>query len=291
MFEKIYPGKLLLFGEHIVNMGAQALAIPFTNFSGSWAYNNVVEKGLRLDSLLLYLEQQQNSFLDLIAFKEAIDKGLYFDSNIPIGYGAGSSGALTAAIYDQFCKEISTVFPPTDLSNLKTNLSLIENYFHGASSGIDQLICYLNQPVLLESKNKLTITKSASTQCLFLLDTQQRRVTGPLVKIFLEKVKDDYFRKRCEAELSVYNDNAIHAYLSEQTNLLMEMVHEIAHFQFRYLPELIPDSFKDVWLKGLSSDLYKLKLCGAGGGGFLLGFTLNFESTQLQLKDYQLLRL
>jgi mevalonate kinase len=31
-----------------------------------------------------------------------------------------------------------------------------------------------------------------------------------------------------------------------------------------------------------------LKLCGSGGGGYILGFTRDYEQAKLQLKDYQL---
>ena len=33
---------------------------------------------------------------------EDFDQNLYFDSNIPQGYGLGSSGALVAAFYDRY---------------------------------------------------------------------------------------------------------------------------------------------------------------------------------------------
>jgi mevalonate kinase len=41
--------------------------------------------------------------------------------------------------------------------------------------------------------------------------------------------------------------------------------------------------FKQIWLAGLSSDVYKLKLCGAGGGGFILGFAQNIEAAKAVL--------
>ncbi len=47
---------------------------------------------------------------------------------------------------------------------------------------------------------------------------------------------------------------------------------------------MIPDSFKDIWKKGLDTGEYYLKLCGSGGGGFLLGFTKDFEKTKRLLK-------
>jgi mevalonate kinase len=51
---------------------------------------------------------------------------------------------------------------------------------------------------------------------------------------------------------------------------------------------MIPAIFNRLWKKGLDSGEYYLKLCGAGGGGFILGFTQNFEKTKLELKDYKL---
>ena len=38
---------------------------------------------------------------------------------------------------------------------LKTIFSNLENYYHGTSSGLDPLICYLNLPILIKSKNNL----------------------------------------------------------------------------------------------------------------------------------------
>ena len=52
---------------------------------------------------------------------------------------------------------------------------------------------------------------------------------------------------------------------------------------------MILEKFKNIWLEGLSSSNFKLKICGAGGGGFLLGISTNFEQTQQQLANYKLL--
>jgi mevalonate kinase len=40
---------------------------------------------------------------------------------------------------------------------------------------------------------------------------------------------------------------------------------------------MIPDNFKHVWQEGLKSNDYNMKLCGSGGGGFLLGFTTDLD--------------
>ena len=97
--------------------------------------------------------------LNLDKFKEELDQGLYFDSSIPQGFGIGSSGAIVAAIYDKYCgtnkidanKQISN----EDILVLKKIFSSLESYYHGTSSGLDPLICYLKIPVLIKSKNHL----------------------------------------------------------------------------------------------------------------------------------------
>ena len=51
---------------------------------------------------------------------------------------------------------------------------------------------------------------------------------------------------------------------------------------------MIPDNFKKLWKEGIDSNSYYLKLCGSGGGGFILGFTENLEQAEAKLKGQQL---
>ena len=39
---------------------------------------------------------------------------------------------------------------------------------------------------------------------------------------------------------------------------------------------------------GINTNDYYLKLCGSGGGGFILGFTEDYQKAQESLKDYKL---
>ena len=50
---------------------------------------------------------------------------------------------------------------------------------------------------------------------------------------------------------------------------------------------MIPNKFTKLWDEGIRTDNYFFKLCGSGGGGFLLGFTLDLERTFKNLKDYK----
>ncbi len=51
---------------------------------------------------------------------------------------------------------------------------------------------------------------------------------------------------------------------------------------------MIPNSFHDLWRKGIETNDYYLKLCGSGGGGFILGFTQDFQKAEDALKEFPL---
>ena len=51
---------------------------------------------------------------------------------------------------------------------------------------------------------------------------------------------------------------------------------------------MIPEQFHGIWQKGIDTNDYYLKLCGSGGGGYILGFTEDFSKTKTILKDYKL---
>lgn len=262
--------------------GSQALAIPLPAFSGCWKFtadkngNASHQHILQLKDYLLDLQEKGQLLFEIAAdqFESDLENGLYFDSNIPEGYGAGSSGALCAAIYAQYA-----VAPlATSLPQLKKILAQIEGYFHGASSGLDPLVSYLRQPVLIQPDGNLSTVANIPAMAnyrFFLLDTGIPRRTAPLVNWFLDQCTDTYFEKRCIAELAPLTDDAIHCYLNagapKMEDHLFDLCHQISFFQYRYFEKLIPEAWRPTWLEGLGSNHFKLKLCGAGGGGFLLG--------------------
>jgi mevalonate kinase len=66
----------------------------------------------------------------------------------------------------------------------------LESYFHGKSSGIDPLICFMNLPILIESKesvDKVSIPKEELGKgAIFLIDSGITGETGPMIQIFFE---------------------------------------------------------------------------------------------------------
>ncbi|HMO38909.1 MAG TPA: mevalonate kinase [Saprospiraceae bacterium] len=290
-----YASKILLFGEHTINRGSQALAIPYPVFGGVWQCEHQPSAAQDLRPLLAHLEdlQAQNALLcplQLAAFRADLEAGWHFAANIPVGYGLGSSGALCAAIYERFCAHPIRPEETSRLGELRQALAQIESFFHGSSSGVDPLICYLNQPLLIQPGGHIQIVKipEGGPLVFFLLDTGMARSTGPLVQYFLQKCADPPFGNRVTRELAAYNDLAIAAFLQAEWEHLFADVSDISRFQLEELPGMIPDHFQTVWQQGLQGNLYRLKLCGAGGGGFMLGCTMDWAQTQSVLSDFVL---
>ncbi len=291
-----YASKILLFGEHTINRGSQALAIPFPLFGGAWRTSADRSRQQHLPQLLDYLQdlQEKNELLcdlDIKALRKKLSEGLYFESNIPVGYGLGSSGALCAAVYDTFCTHDKVERTENArFSELRKALAQIESFFHGTSSGTDPLICYLNQPVLLLPSGQVQTVKipQESELTFFLLDTNIPRSTGPMVQYFLERCADPAFAEKVTTELVRHTNSAIAAFLQAEWEHLFEDVTEISRFQMEHLPGMTPDHFHAIWKKGLQGNLFRLKMCGAGGGGFILGCSYDWEQVQSVLSGYNL---
>lgn len=65
---------------------------------------------------------------------------------------------------------------------------------------------------------------------------------------------------------------AIESFIQKNHSKLMDCVKLISQLQYDMLPEFIPNQFKEVWKDGLKTNDFHLKICGAGGGGFIIGF-------------------
>jgi len=303
----IFYSKILLFGEYSVICNSMGLSIPYTHFKGELSFINedkytdldfAMNSNQLLSEFLVYIKNLDDNDelleeMDLRRFEEDINKGLYFESTIPQGFGIGSSGALVASIYDKYalkkipnCQDLS----PEEITRLKKFFAQLETYFHGVSSGLDPLNCYLKHPLLISGKdqiNKVGIPRSQSDQdgAIFLIDTGAPGKTEPLVNYFMDKCKSNTFYKKITEELIPITEGSIKSLIKGDSDEFFSNLEALSRFFINNLSQMIPDRYKDIWRKGLETKEYYLKLCGSGGGGFLLGFTRNFEKTKEMLKS------
>ncbi|MBX2878216.1 MAG: mevalonate kinase [Saprospiraceae bacterium] len=287
---KTYSSKLLLFGEHIVIKGARALATPYAGFQGRWEWSPD-DRSLQqsLPDFLRYVKAKSvlAEQLDHIAFEQDLEKGLYFAANIPTGYGLGSSGALCAAVYDRYAKQPIARSEMEAIPTLQETLARMESFFHQSSSGVDPLVCYMNQTLVLQKGEvpQLTRIRATSQEApLFLVDTHQSRKTAPYVSHFLSRYENAEFRSTLEEQLLPTNEAAIKALLEVNAGALQEAFRQISQFQYEYFQKMIPTAIAPLWERGLTSKDFSLKLCGAGGGGFMLGLAKDANTlNRLQL--------
>ena len=296
----LFYSKILLFGEYGIIEDSKGLSIPFNFYKGALKIPNKINSMSKasneiLRGFLKYLKSSKIK-LDLEKFSSDIDKGLYFNSSIPEGYGIGSSGALVAAVYDKYAFEKITVLENLTrekLINLKNIFSIMESHFHGKSSGLDPLNSYLSIPILINSKKDIKVTgipsqKSTGNGAVFLMDSGKIGSTAPMVNIFMEKMKKDGFRKIMNEKFIRYTNLCVDNFLNGDLSDLFNNTKKLSRIVLKNFKPMIPKEFHGVWKKGIDNDSYFLKLCGSGGGGYILGFTENFEEARKQLKDHKL---
>ncbi len=298
----LFYAKILLFGEYGVIKDSKGLAIPYNSFQGALKVSeNLTEKAKisnqKLKDFYNYLlDLESNDVqLRLEEFKTDIEKGMHFDSSIPQGYGVGSSGALVAATYDKYADNKITVLENLTrdkLLHLKSVFAQMESFFHGKSSGLDPLNSYLSIPILINSKDHLEATGIPSQKegkgAVFLLDSEMVGETQPMVNIFMNKMKNEGFRKMIDRDFARYTDACIDDFLHGNAKSLFRNVKDLSKVVLKHFKPMIPSTFHQIWKKGIETNDYYLKLCGSGGGGYILGFTEDYDKAKEVLQDYKL---
>jgi len=302
----LFYSKILLFGEYGIIKDSKGLSIPYNFYNGALKVsenpsNEAIKSNESLRKFALHLEQLQADESELVTFNLAllnsdIERGMYFDSSIPQGYGVGSSGALVAAIYDKYANNKITVLENLTrekLLQLKAIFSQMESFFHGKSSGLDPLNSYLSLPILINSKDNIEPTgiPSQTTNgkgAVFLLDSGIIGETAPMVNIFMENLKDQGFRKMLKNQFVKHTDACVENFLQGDMKSLFSNTKKLSKVVLNNFKPMIPEQFHNIWQNGIDTNDYYLKLCGSGGGGYILGFTQDLEKAKKSLKDYKL---
>lgn len=310
---EIFYGKILLFGEYSVIFNSMAITIPYTHFKGqlsfisNYKYTDTEMAKESNTSILEFTDYLDSLFkkgellfpINLARLKADIHKGLYFESTIPQGYGVGSSGALVAAIYNEYAEEkikSSRTLSKKSIFKLKAVFAQMESYFHGKSSGLDPLNCYIQYPLLIQNSSEIKTVgiprnKFDKNGAIFLINSGKPGKTAPLVNHFLENYKDEAYKKAIDEELIPLNNKLIRTLLDGRGEEFFDLLNQLSAFQLHYFDRMIPQSIREIWQEGADTKKYSLKLCGSGGGGFMLGFTPDYQEAKkmLHLKGFDLI--
>lgn len=302
----LFYSKILLFGEYGIIKDSKGLSIPYNFYNGALKIASDLSPAAQksnesLQKFAVYLKELQNSAPEIVTFdldtlNQDIANGMYFDSSIPQGYGVGSSGALVAAIYDKYANHKITVLENLTrekLLQLKGIFGKMESFFHGTSSGLDPLNSYLSLPILINSKDHIEPTgipsqKTEGKGAVFLIDSEIIGETAPMVTIFMDNLKNEGFRSMMKSEFTKYTDACVENFLSGDFKALFGNTKHLSKVVLNHFKPMIPERFHQVWQQGIDSNDYYLKLCGSGGGGYILGFAPDFDKAKEALKEYKL---
>ena len=299
----LFYSKILLFGEYGIIKDSKGLSIPYNFYNGALKTDqnpnhSAIKSNRNLKKFIQYLASLDSLLVsfNLDQLQKDVNVGMYFDSSIPQGYGVGSSGALVAALYDKYANDKITVLENLTrekLLKLKAIFSEMESFFHGKSSGLDPLNSYLSIPILINSQDNIEATGIPSQNtngkgAVFLIDSGIIGETAPMVGIFMEKMKHEGFRSMLKNQFIKHTDACVEDFLKGDVKSLFSNTKQLSKVVLNHFKPMIPKQFHSIWKKGIDTNDYYLKLCGSGGGGYILGFTEDLEAAKMSLENYKL---
>lgn len=266
-----YSAKILLFGEYTVIRGGQALALPYPAFSGEWTTEAVAK--VDWNPLIRFLLGHPELEIDVKRLEQDIERGGGFRSTIPQGKGLGSSGALVAGLLAAYGPQREW-----SLSEAHARLAGLEACYHGQSSGVDPLVSWIGKPLLLNAATgpqvvDMPVATWSELDRWFLLDSGVARHSAPLVAVFKQKTENPDYKAALEYMEALVGEG-IEAYEHLDEAMMGVTMEALSHLQFASFEEMIPPGMRAIWAHGLETREYALKLCGAGGGGYFLGYRL-----------------
>jgi mevalonate kinase len=98
-----------------------------------------------------------------------------------------------------------------------------------------------------------------------------------MVTRFLENCKQKDYLYAIMNQFLPLNNDCIHYLIKGEMNNFFKQLKNLSRFQYSWFSDMIPDDYKALWKHGFDSDEYTLKLCGSGGGGYILGFASNLD--------------
>jgi len=288
-----YYSKVILFGEYSMIFDATALMIPLKRFSAQWRVsshldiNESAASNTNLKRFSNYISSLEgfDSIIDFQHFNHDLNVGLYLLSNVPSGYGLGSSGTLVAAVYDGYAKQKSE-----DLLQLKTLFGKMESYFHGSSSGIDPLQCYLGQPFKITTE-KVEMLPSDFLQKdirICLIDTKIKSNTKPLVNHFKQQRENPSFLQHFQSDYQPLVRTCIDTMINGDKELFFNSLKQLTKRQIEFLRPMITDNTLDLFTREYDFN-FGVKISGSGGGGYVLGFTDDIGKVSSLLKDFEVI--
>ncbi len=292
------PGKLLIFGEHIVLNGFPGLGIPLPLFldarlDSTTSRASVGSRSSHSSRLQIRSDTSLPKGFCMYLEKTSKEQGLaipqgtiHIRSDIPTGRGLGSSAALCSSLAKIILKHNKMILSRRRVWHFA---HVLEQYFHKPASGIDTAISTYARPLLVQT-NKKKMSPALQTR-----EVEQKRslslvlATLPRIRASSEAIQhvQQEFQKTplLLNSLQDHTEKAIENFLSEpyekqqnerqQNKSLAEAVDSI-HGIFSDLG-LCTKSMQRAIKAAKQAGAFSAKLSGAGFGGAFVSFCAGEE--------------
>ncbi len=258
-------GKVILFGEHSVVYGKNAIALPLKSIK--------VEANINFKYIFEseYIRFIKNNIIKKCDIKDEIY--IKINSSIPSSRGLGSSTALAVAIADAFKKKYN--ISDEILENI---IFESDKFAHGNPSGIDMAVIMNNKKVLFNKKEGIRDIAFKLNAKLVIADSGIKGNTKDAVSMIAKNYTE--MRKYIE-NLGNITDRAIIALKNSDLKLLGDLMNlSQNNLKLMKLSNDVIDNLINV----AKENSLGAKITGAGLGGCIISLVEN-EKKAIELKE------
>ncbi|MDR1560844.1 MAG: hypothetical protein LBS23_00615 [Holosporaceae bacterium] len=257
--------KWILSGEHTVVRGGKAIAFPlhcyvnsvFSEKSKEFSVNSKVSI---IKSIIVSLFETASKFTQ-IPLKD-IRRAFTIKNNIPVKTGLGSSAAISV--------NIANIFKYHGFGGDLFSLArLLENKFHGKSSGLDVTVVLKNKPIVFENNCITSIIEPTFWPHLILTYSGKKSTTSQCIdtvqRMFL---KNEKLANELDVLMNQSSNMCEEALKTANFNQLRDGIilgNEVFH-KWGLCNEQLTNHMKDLFLDGAVA----AKPIGSGLGGYVV---------------------
>jgi mevalonate kinase len=277
--------KLILLGEHFVvpwtdsenvrHPGTPAIAVPVPSLRTTVKLEAGIQKAAE------DFDPRTREAIKRAAtiFGWDLDRNpLVFSSEngFPLSRGLGSSACFSAAL----CQAFSELTGKHPEQGLRESAQMVENIFHGQSSGLDTAAVVSENPILFRGQKDVHEFKNVAVD-LVILDSGSRQASSSLVSKTMEIRKQEPHRWRAYCER--VNQLVAESFEALQSRDGAEKFATSINANQTILSEigLVTDQAREILSTGLKLGALGGKISGAGLGGVLFFATRSGEGASL----------
>ena len=264
-------GKYILAGEHAVLRGSAAIVFPLPDIAIQLRFErgadalHITSSGVQPDIVTAAFNGLLHYALPILGKVHAgLHLDITIDNQIPIGKGLGFSAAL-CVVFSRMCVCLNWI----DVDSVYHYAKQFEDYFHGASSGVDVRAALSHYGIHVLPSSHVSLVHPVWQPPLYLVDSGVIGSTAKAVSR-VQGLQSESWAQRVDHNMRLCVHQVLHAleqYEGGMQRLSAAMKQAQDCFdQWGLTPRSLEVDIRNLYKAGA----HAVKFTGAGGGGFFL---------------------